>query len=121
MSKIKYYQRFFLNTVQYSLESDISKFCNSVIKYKQNLVCIELIICIRQLAFLIRREFSAIAFEFYDKRFTEYRSRFGHYQITRNFFYVEQTEFRKLQKLYCYKIDSKFYMITDINMEHLFT
>lgn len=121
MSEIKYYQRCYLNTVQYSLKSDNSKFCNSIIKYKQNIGCIELIVCIGQLAFLICREFSAIAFEFYDKRFTGYRSKFGHYQITRNYFYVDQADFRKLQRLFCYKIDSKFYMITDLNTEHLFT
>ena len=121
ISEIKYYQRFYLNTIQYSLKCDLSKFCNSVIKYKQNIGSIELNICIRQLAFLICHEFYAIAFDFFDKRFTDKKSRFNHHQITRNLFYVKQTEFRKLQKLFCYKVDSKFYVITDLNNEYLFT
>ncbi len=121
ISEIKYYQRLYLNTIQYSLKSEISKYCNSVIKHQQSIGCIEVIICIRQQTFMICRELSHIDYDFFVKGFADFKSGFGQYQITRNIFCVEQSQFRKLQKLFCYQIDSKFYMITDLNTEHLFS
>ena len=117
LENLESYFNIYLNTIQYSIYDSTTKFCNSVIKFDNQVGLVEII----TKDYLFCRTLLLVDNNLYHKDFKEIKSFYGVYQLTKRFFIVELKHLLKSKKLFLKKLDSILCLVSLLSTSHLFS